>query len=162
MNQHFKDEVANEIGGENIKSCFACGTCSVVCPVFAVEDRYDPRKIIRMILLGMEEEVLQSDLIWLCAGCYSCSELCPRDVKFTSIIGAVREIAVRRGFIPMSMKAGIDQLEKFGRLLEVSEFEVKVRKKTDIPQIQADVTEIKTLLKKIGTRKAIEGGESDE
>jgi heterodisulfide reductase subunit C2 len=162
LNPNFKDEVAAELGGEHIKSCFACGTCSVTCPVFGVEERFDPRRIIRMIILGMEDEVLQSDLIWLCAGCYSCTELCPRDVKFTNVITAVREIAVKKGYIPLSMKGGVDQLEKFGRLLEVSEFEVKVRNKKNIPQIEADVTEIKELLKKIGTRKAIEGGESNE
>ena len=54
LNSNFKNEVSKESGGENIKRCFACGTCSVICPVFAVEERYDPRKIIRMIILGME------------------------------------------------------------------------------------------------------------
>jgi heterodisulfide reductase subunit C2 len=162
LNQNFKNEVTKISGGENIKRCFACGTCSVICPVFAVEERYDPRKIIRMMILGMEDEVLQSELIWLCSGCYSCYELCPRDVKLTNVMSAIRQIAVTRGFLPPGMKATVEQLEKFGRLTEVSEFENKVRTKKDIPELKEDIPEIIALIKKMGTRKAIEGGSSDE
>lgn len=162
LNSNFKNEVSKESGGENIKRCFACGTCSVICPVFAVEERYDPRKIIRMIILGMEEEVVQTELIWLCSGCYSCYELCPRDVKLTNVMGAIRQIAVRRGLLPPGMKASVDQLEKFGRLTEVSEFENKVRAKKNIPELKVVIPEVKEILTKLGTRKAIEGGSSDE
>ncbi len=162
LNPNFKDEVSKELGGENVKRCFACGTCSVICPVFAVEERYDPRKIIRMMILGMDKQVLQSDLIWLCSGCYSCYELCPRDVKLTNVMGAIRQIAVKHGFIPEVMKASVDQLEKFGRLTEVSEFENRVRAKKNMPELKPEIPEIKKLLVKLGTRKAIEGGQSNE
>ena len=63
LDRNFRDEIAQEHGGENIRRCFTCGTCTVTCPVFAVEPRYDPRKIIRMILFGMRDEVLSNDLI---------------------------------------------------------------------------------------------------
>jgi len=162
LNPNLKNEVSKVSGGENIKRCFSCGTCSVICPVFAVEERYDPRKIIRMIILGMENEVLQSDLIWLCSGCYSCYELCPRDVKLTNVMGAIRQIAVKQGYIPLSMKASVDQLEKFGRLTEVSEFENTVRQKKDMPELKLKIPEIKELITRLGTRKAIEGGKSNE
>ncbi len=65
LDPNFKHEVAQEHGGENIKRCFACGTCSAVCPVFFVNEKYNPRKIIRMILLGMKKDVLESDFICL-------------------------------------------------------------------------------------------------
>ena len=127
LDNGFKFEVAEEPGGEHIKGCFACGTCTVVCPVFAVNDQYNPRKIIRMILLGLKEEVLKNNFIWLCSGCYSCYELCPRDVRITRLMAAVRNIAVREGYIPKAMRLSVDLLEKFGRILEVSEFENTVR-----------------------------------
>ena len=40
LDPNFKFEVANEPGGENIKSCFACATCSTICPVFEVDEQY--------------------------------------------------------------------------------------------------------------------------
>ena len=78
LDPNFKYEVAREPGGENIRYCFACGTCTASCPVRAVDEKYNPRKIIRMVLLGMKEEVLKSDFIWLCSTCYTCHERCTR------------------------------------------------------------------------------------
>ena len=40
----FKLLIASEPGGENIKKCFSCGTCTAGCPVREVTDRYNPRK----------------------------------------------------------------------------------------------------------------------
>jgi heterodisulfide reductase subunit C len=162
LNPNFKNEIAKEHGAEHIGRCFACGTCSVICPVFAVEERYDPRKIIRMVILGMKDEVLNSDLIWLCAGCYGCYELCPRDVKLTNVMSVLRELAIREGIIPGAMRATIDRLEKFGRLTEVSEFENTVRIKKEIPELKLEIPEIKKLIEKLGTRKVFGGAKSNE
>jgi len=155
LDTDFKFEVAEEPGGERIKSCFACGTCTVTCPVFNVNNRYNPRKIIRMILLGLKNEVLESDFIWLCSGCYSCYELCPRDVKITHIMNAVRNIAVREGHIPKAMKASVDLLEKFGRLLEVSEFENTLRSKKGMPELNPKIPEVKKILERTKIREVI-------
>jgi ferredoxin len=43
----FRDEMARVPGGENITKCFACGTCAAGCPVTAVDEEYNCRKIIR-------------------------------------------------------------------------------------------------------------------
>lgn len=161
LEHDFKDEIALEPGGEHIRRCFACGTCSVICPVFAVQQQYDPRKIIRMVILGMREGVLKSDLIWLCAGCYNCYELCPRDVKITTVMGALRNIAVRDGHIPKALGASVDQLEKFGRLLEVSDFENIMRMKKNIPELKVELPEVRELLAKCGIREILKGGNAD-
>ncbi len=161
MNPDFKSEVAKVHGGENIKNCFACGTCTVSCPVFATNPEYNPRKIIRMVILGMKEVVLKSDFIWLCSGCYNCYELCPRDVKITDLMGAIRNIAVKNGHLPDAHMASLELLEKYGRLLEVSEFENKVREKKDIPLLKAEIPDIKSLMDKTGVMDIV-GGDNDE
>ena len=33
----FCDEIASLPGGENIRKCFACGTCSAGCPVTNID-----------------------------------------------------------------------------------------------------------------------------
>ena len=162
LDADFKFEVAEEPGGEHIKRCFACGTCTAVCPVFTVNDQYNPRKIIRMILLGLKEEVLRNDFIWLCSGCYSCYELCPRDVKITRLMAAVKNIAVREGYIPKAMRISVDLLEKFGRLLEVSEFENIVRSKKGMPELNLTIPEVKKVLKKTGIHDVIGSSDTDE
>ena len=161
LDKNFKYEFAEEHGGENIKRCFTCGTCSVVCPVFDQEESFDPRKIIRMIVLGMREEVLKSEMIWLCSGCYSCYELCPRDVKITNVFSAARNLAVKEGHTPPAMRTSVDFLNKQGRLLEFSDFENTVREKNEIPTLDLTVPRVKEILKKAGIQEAMDGGGSE-
>ena len=106
----FKYEVARKPGGRNIRKCYACGSCTAGCPVFQVETEYNPRKLIRMILLGMRKEVLSSKVIWLCARCYVCSANCPQDVDFSNIMMALRDMAVEEGFAPTDMQERIDRI----------------------------------------------------
>ncbi len=95
LDPSFKYEVANTPGGEHIQRCFACGTCSASCPVQEINKDYNPRKIIRMILLGMRKEVLSADFIWLCANCNHCYEHCPQDVRYSDISHAIKKIALK-------------------------------------------------------------------
>jgi heterodisulfide reductase subunit C len=162
LDTDFKFKVAKEPGGEHIKRCFACGTCTVVCPVFSVNDQYNPRKIIRMILLGLKDEVLKSNSIWLCSGCYSCYELCPRDVKITHLMTAVRNIAVKEGYIPKPMKLIVDLIEKYGRILEVSEFENIVRLKKEIPELALTIPEINRVLKRTRIQDDIKSSDTND
>jgi len=69
LDPHFKYEIMKEKGGEKIVSCFACNTCTLSCPVRAVDDEYNPRSIIRLSLLGAKDEVSSSSFIWLCSSC---------------------------------------------------------------------------------------------
>jgi heterodisulfide reductase subunit C len=113
----FKYEVAQEPGGENIKLCFACGLCTASCPVADIDPRYNPRKIIRMVLLGMRREVLSSDLPWLCTQCYTCQAHCPQNVKFSDVMKALRNMAVREGYVHPSFPEQVKAIDTFSQKL---------------------------------------------
>ena len=93
----FAAELSRRPGGAGISKCYACGACSAVCPVMAFKEDYDPRRLIRLILLGQKETVLRNPLIWFCAACYSCQEVCPQQVDFTELSFALRNWAVDEG-----------------------------------------------------------------
>jgi heterodisulfide reductase subunit C len=150
LDPRFKLLIASEPGGENIKKCFSCGTCTAGCPVREVTDRYNPRKIIRMALLGMKKEVLSSQFIWLCSSCYTCFERCPQDVRIPELMNAIKNIAAREGYLPSVMKTQVELLSSFGRLLEVTDFENEKRKESNLPPLQGKTEDIKKILKKIG------------
>lgn len=103
LDPKFKYDVAAQPGGENIKRCFACGVCTGGCLVSEIDEHFDPRKIIRMLLLGMRERVLSSPSIWLCLLCYNCSFHCPQDVNFSDVIGALRYMAIKEGYVHPSL-----------------------------------------------------------
>jgi len=135
LDPKFKDEVANTPGGENIKRCFLCGTCSAGCPVHELSDKYNPRRIIRMILLGMRDKVLSSDFVWLCSTCYTCRERCPQDVRLSDIMTAVRNIAVKDGYIHPSYSRQLSLINTQGKLYEIDEFDNRRRERIGLPPL---------------------------
>lgn len=85
-----------DAGGKKVNLCFQCGTCTAGCPTVYAMD-YTPRQIMRMVNLGMKEEVLKSSTIWLCSSCFTCQTRCPRGVEITSVMGALKNIAIKDG-----------------------------------------------------------------
>jgi heterodisulfide reductase subunit C2 len=110
LDPKFKDQVAQHAGGENLKLCFACGTCTAGCPVSQVDPEFNPRKIIRQVILGMRKEVLGSPLIWRCVQCYACTAKCPQNVRFREVTRALRELAVKEGFADPSLLTKVEEL----------------------------------------------------
>ncbi len=117
LDAKFKYEVAEEPGGENIKVCFACGLCTAGCPVSEIDPEYNPRRIIRMVLLGMRREVLSSKLIWLCSLCYTCQAHCPQNVNFADVMKALRNMAVKEGYVHPSFTEKIKEIDTFSQRL---------------------------------------------
>ena len=147
LDPNFKYEVAAEMGGKNITRCFSCGTCTAGCPVREIDEKYNPRKIIRMVLLGMREQVLKSDFIWLCSTCSTCYDRCPQDVQLTAIMTALKNIASREGFVHPSFKEQARLVSKFGRLYEVEDFDNKKRQKLGLPPVKKDFSDLTKIVK---------------
>ena len=110
LNLSFRDEIARHPGGENIRRCFACGTCAAGCPITEIDPEYNCRRIIREILFGMRDEVLSSPLIWECLVCYRCYVRCPQKVNFTDIMRVLRYLATKEKRVSP---------ETFGRIARV-------------------------------------------
>lgn len=74
-----------------------------------VED-FDPRKILHMVALGMEEQLLGSDTIWACSQCQSCVPVCPQGIRCSDVIMALRNEAAKRGLATPARLAGLGLL----------------------------------------------------
>jgi len=156
----FKDEISREPGGENIKHCFNCGTCVAACPVRWINEKYNPRKIIRMALLGMREQVLKSEFIWLCSTCYTCHERCPQEVRITDIMNVLKNIASREGYTHPAYIRQANTVSSLGRLYEVDTFDNRKRERLGLPKISTDPHEVERIFEITGMNELIGiGGE---
>ena len=90
----FVDEICTIPGGESIRLCIQCGTCTASCPN-ADRMEYTPSEIIALVRAGMRQEVLKSNAMWYCLSCYLCTARCPRGIKLTDLMHALEGIAVR-------------------------------------------------------------------
>ena len=117
LDKSFCDEVASVPGGENIRKCFACGTCAAGCPVTNIDEKYNSRRIIRQVLLGMREEVLSSPMIWFCVLCYRCYARCPQQVNFTDVMKALRYLAIKSGHISARILDKEEEVDRLAQLL---------------------------------------------
>jgi len=154
----FRDEIAAEPGGEHIRRCFSCSTCTAGCPVASVTDKYNPRRIIHMALLGMREEVLSSDFIWLCSVCYTCYERCPQDVRIPELMNAIRNIAVREGYVPPTFTRQVEELRAHGRLLEIGDYENERRARYGLPPVEERALDVRKILGRTRAERSPEEG----
>ncbi|MEJ2587613.1 MAG: 4Fe-4S dicluster domain-containing protein [Deltaproteobacteria bacterium] len=141
----FVRDLMDQPGGEELSACFSCRTCSASCPIAAVNDRFNPTRIIRMALYGMKEAILNSDFIWLCSSCYACQERCPQGVGITDLMTLLKNMAVREGHTPSGIKAQMDLIKGQGRIYPLDDFDNKKRDKAGLPPLPTSCEVVKTL-----------------
>ncbi|MEM3626739.1 MAG: 4Fe-4S dicluster domain-containing protein [Candidatus Bathyarchaeia archaeon] len=150
----FSDEIKSRLGGETITRCYQCGTCASSCPVAKLTERFNPREVIKLSLLGERQEVLFGDAIWLCCSCYNCQERCPQKVEIADVIYALRNMAIREGKIPNIYSEFAAGLMGEGRIVPMSKFLEKKRTEFGLPPIKpADMDALKKILSATGFDK---------
>jgi len=114
--------------GRLLRRCIQCGTCTASCPAAHAMD-LSPRRMWRMVQLGLEEEVLSSKAMWLCSLCYQCQVRCPRGIPLTDTITLLKEMALKRRLAASRESAAFYRaftgvIRRYGRMREL-EFMVR-------------------------------------
>lgn len=112
LDPDFKFVLADMPGAEDIRRCFACGTCTGICPVSRDNPVYDPRKIIHMVILGLKDRLLSSEMIWHCTRCDICQFACPQGVRMSTVISALRQMAVQGEYVDLPTLQGWGKVAK--------------------------------------------------
>ena len=123
-----------DAGIETVKHCFQCGTCSGGCPS-GRRTPYKVRQIVRKCLLGLKEEVITDDALWMCTTCYTCQERCLRSVKIVEIIKKARNVAAHAGYMAKAHKmTGVFVLNT-GHAVPINDEVKALRAKIGLPEV---------------------------
>ena len=106
-------------------ACFQCRKCTNGCPVAFAMDLF-PDEVIRMVILGERERVLNCKTIWVCAACETCTTRCPNEVRIAELMDYLKETAVRENIScpePQVLKlhqSFLKNIRKRGRVFETT------------------------------------------
>ena len=96
-----------KLGGQDLKKCFQCATCSVACPI-SPDTKPFPRKEMLAASWGLKDRLIANGDIWLCHNCGDCSTLCPRGAKPGDVLAALRALAVSEYAVPKALGKAVN------------------------------------------------------
>lgn len=88
----FAEKIRND-SGQPIELCYHCQKCASGCLPMGMIGGTTPNQLLRMINLGLKEQVLKSPGIWICTACETCGARCPNGISIAAVMDAVREMA---------------------------------------------------------------------
>lgn len=129
----------------DITKCFSCSACVSGCPAAEGTPPLFIRNLVRKVLLGLEESLLEDETPWLCVTCSSCEEMCPMGVSPFEVCLAIRRWQSRNDetFIP----AVLPEIFETGHTQPLGGVQEK-RKAVGLDQVPPTIVRFPELLRK--------------
>ncbi len=114
----------NDLNRENCRQwpffqdfCLTCGICASTCPVSGV-DGFDPRKMVRMVSLGLEADAVSARWPWICTLCGKCANACPMEIDIPGLARRCRSLREREK-VPGTLHKGLEAALETGNNLRL-------------------------------------------
>lgn len=164
IDSKFKYMVSKLHGAEKVTLCFQCGTCTAECPISRFSDLYRPKRIARMVQLGLKDKILFDKHLWLCTTCYTCVDHCPQDVEIANVVRVLRNISIQyTRSMPLVYRELAENLMKTGFVYVIPESRVKRREELGLPPLpKTNPGEIAKIFELTGLLSLIRGSQTFE
>jgi quinone-modifying oxidoreductase subunit QmoC len=106
------------LGGDTLKKCYQCATCSVACPI-SPENSPFPRKEMIAASWGLKDRLIKNGDIWLCHNCGDCTDMCPRGAAPGDVLAAIRAAAITEYAQPKALAKAVNDPKKLPWLLGI-------------------------------------------
>jgi Fe-S oxidoreductase len=105
-----------EVGGEPLRLCYQCGTCTATCPWNLVKS-FRIRKLIQQSQVGLVD--FDAEETWMCTTCKACVDRCPRGVEIIDIMRSLRRVVAEIGAsrVPDSLRLTLKSIAGEGNPL---------------------------------------------
>jgi len=123
-----------DLGGTGILKCVQCGACSAVCPGVKAGFPMLCRLLIKNILDGQLEEIIEESSSWGCQACNRCTEVCPQNVRPQEVVFAFRRYQAGELAISTSTTTSQMNLYETGHAV-YSESSKELRKQVGLPEV---------------------------
>jgi len=84
------------IGIESPNICYQCSKCTSGCEAMKLLE-LQPHSIMASAKDGFIEEIMQTEEIWDCVGCYKCVERCPQKMSPVDLMYIIKNWCVNSG-----------------------------------------------------------------
>ena len=139
-----------KITGVDLSVCFQCKKCTSGCPVSKMVS-CPPSEIMRRLHLDSGNEILESDILWMCVSCETCSARCPMGIDVAAVMDALRKLAKERGAskqegnVALFNSAFLQTVKIFGRSYDIA---MIAAYKLGTLKLMDDTEKFPTMLKK--------------
>ena len=118
-------KAVQDASGVDLSVCFQCKKCTSGCPVSKLV-KSPPSEIMRRLHLESGDELFDSDILWMCVSCETCSARCPMGIDVAAVMDALRQLAVRKGAskkegnVSLFNQAFLKTVQMFGRTYDIA------------------------------------------
>ncbi|MCC7550726.1 MAG: CoB--CoM heterodisulfide reductase subunit C [Methanobacterium sp.] len=149
IDEDFKQSIM-DAGAESVAICFQCGTCTGACPS-GRRTPYRIRGVVRRAVMGLKEDVISDDSLWMCTTCYECQERCPRGIKIVDVVKTIRNQAAHAGYMAQAHKMTGLFVTKTGHGVPINDATMALRKSVGLDELPPTTHQFPEALEEVQT-----------